>query len=425
VAHSFSGLHNVQEKQWVEKIQHMLASISRVCSPNRARNVFLCVYLAAHYWWDFYISEDNIAQPLLDIWEKSHIDLQDQELVRLLQQLSRNYPPEREFFRRESIAMRYRWKKVAEAATRLIENLRTDIPEPERNTAAYRYAQALLNVYLVGARTIYTKANQEPDDGEVINLLEESEEMLWENNDPVHAVWLVREICETHFRLGKQYLSLASIRSQTEHKIIFLAKSAEHFQLVQTNALRGIKLSVEEALSREDSLDLEVIANFFRVLADVTWEKDHNIDQPVFYQSVAVFLAFIWLGDEWDIYSYEFLNEQVERFLVWLETVNKLEPGMVSTALNLMNQFWQDQPLTAQLLDTYLEPGNWKSLKGSILPKGPSKLDVSGELTNAYEEERRVLIREIPQNFRHFQNKRIDPRIFDALESIRKQYENQ
>lgn len=378
VAHSYSDWHAVQEPEWLARIEHMLASISRVCNPHRARNVFTCVYLLTHYWWDFYLTGDNISQPLLDIWEKTHADTQDKEYVRWLRQIGDAYPPEREFWLREALQTRGNWLRVNKAATALKEALANDIPEPEQDTPAYRYALSILNVYLAEAKSTYPKMNQEPD-MESLALLEEAESMLWQNDDSFHAVWMIRETCETCLRLGKQCRSLAVYRSGQRGAL--LAQSTELFERVQGEAQRGIDSSVAIAQHQEDVLDLEIIANFYRVLADVSWEKDRDEAATAVYHALAIFTAYVWLGEEWDVYSLEFLGEQVERFLAWLELVAAAEPDTLPDVLALTGQFWNGRSPTPDTLAQLLLPGSLSQLPALLLPERPDNIETPGEPT--------------------------------------------
>ncbi|MBK8989669.1 MAG: hypothetical protein IPM39_27035 [Chloroflexi bacterium] len=381
VAHSYSGWHTVQEPEWLERMEHMLASISRVCNPHRARNVFACVYLLTHYWWDFYLTGDNISEPLLDIWEKTHADAEDREYVRWLRQIGDTYPPERKFWLRESVQMRGNWMRVGKAATALKEALASDIPELEQDTPAYRYALSILNVYLAEAGSTYPKMNQEPD-VDALALLEEAGSMLYQNGDSFHASWVIREVCETCLRLGKQYRSLATYRSGQRDTL--LARSKELFERVQGEAQRGIGDAVEIAQRQEDVLDLEIIANFYRVLADVSWEKDKDGAATAVYHALAIFTAYVWLGEEWDVYSLEFLGEQVERFLAWLELVSTIEPDNLPDILTLTGRFWNGRSPTPDTLSHLLASGNLLQVLALLLPERPDKVETPGEPAAAY-----------------------------------------
>lgn len=393
LAHSYTNWHIVEQPEWLERIKYMMASISRVCSPERARNVFVCLYLLAHFWWDSYLSGDNISSPLLDIWENTHRDARDQAYVRWLRQLGDSYPPEREFLQRESGVMRGKWRRVATAATALKEALDNDIPEAEQDSHAYRYAQAILNTYLTQARTVYF--NQEPDFA-ALDLLEEAEAMLWENDDSFHVAWMIKETCEACLQLGRQCRSLATRR--LSEKGALLAKSMELFERAWGEAQRGIGLSVEMAQDQDDVIDLEVTTNFYRILAEVYWEKDRDGRMAAVDYAIVIFTAYIWLGEEWDVYSLEFLDEQVERFLVWLEAVQALEPAVLPAILELTHQIWHGRSLGEDALGYLLLPGNLPQVQAVILPERPDEVGTPGEPTAAYIEMRYNLTQEIPKN---------------------------
>jgi hypothetical protein len=372
--HSYVGWHNVEDPHWQKRSEHIIASISRVCSPNLARNVFVCLAMLMHYWWGSYMLEDPSTEPLLDIWQRSHTNLRDQKLVKVLRTLFHRYPPERNYQAQKSSYSRSNWKAVRNACAEIKDILLADIPEEDRNSPSYRYAFAMLNIYEAQARTAALQAGQEPD-LEALTLIEEAEEFLWDNEDFYHAVWAIRELSEAYFRLAGQHLQLSSFR-QSE-KVQLEEKAAELFAHADQTAVRGIETSIAMAKQQNDELDLEVLTNLFRLQADIAWQVKKDVRLSGVYRCICIYSAYIWIQSEMDEFSTEFFAEQIERTIAWWQELKDISTDSLTKAIELMSLFWHKPSLPTT--NNLIENGQWENLCQMLLPVGLTRTELTEE----------------------------------------------
>ena len=68
----FHTLHSLEGEAMQYQMRRVVLSLRRTLTdPREARLAFCCMYFVAHYWWDAYLADDYLCQPLIALWPHS------------------------------------------------------------------------------------------------------------------------------------------------------------------------------------------------------------------------------------------------------------------------------------------------------------------------------------------------------------------
>lgn len=326
-----------------------LAAIRSVCGDAQARLVFACVYFLVHYWWDALMEDDYVADALLELWVATHGEQHDAELVTNLRELQQAYPVLQHY--RERPNKTAEWKTVA----RCLRRIRAILEIQDRAPAdpAAHYVRAVTNIYLSES----LQYGKEPQ--QALKLLAESEELFSSNRDAFHQNWATWEqashIVETLALPGGGSRLALDREAAIRYGLDKTAQTLEH--------------ALERA--RDDKPDCELLANSFRVEAELTWQADGSLESCATGYWAATFLGLIFVLLDQDLYSACFYNEQRNRVMDWVRTLQARSLDEAVTGANLLRKCWGRRPLSKAAWQEILELGEEGDFIDRLSPEVP------------------------------------------------------
>ncbi len=349
---SFNTLRDsIEGEKWQDEALCTIAVLANMQEKDQARLMFACMYFVTFDWWEAYLKDGSKSEYLLQAWEHHH---PGDSLGKVLRAFCKAYPQSSQWRdRHKNIDL---WEDAANSLGEVQDLLHVNIPVAELKTPVQKYLRAIANRYLA----------------EALNYLESPDK-------PLPQVWQQRflglfKASPKSRRLPAGTQQAGAWRSLFEEAIDLFAEGKEEEKddfnkqwamyafadaLQKEGDLKGARQQCEAALDSElgelrelekkqdltrDAFDLELLANLYRVMADVHYQSREYVDALTHY-SAAVFMAYVFLYTEnVDEYARAMYGEMVDRTTDCLKDLVPNRPSdrqAFVDACERAEQFWR------------------------------------------------------------------------------------
>lgn len=399
---TFEAMHRLEEPEQRAKLAHRLAALGGVCTPEYARLIFACVYLMVHYWWDQYLEAAPLARPLLEIWERTHPQPEDQRLLAALRQFQASYPPISDYRARTGPAAAAAWNRTAGAVREVRGLLDLQDPPGAAASSAAGYARGILNIYLAESLRYATGDPEHawPDNPHLDELYAEAVSLFRRNEDAFDTDWSLSEWADYHAEAGARCAASAG----------HAQGAGPHFSRARELCREGLQSVLHGATRREEpaALDAEVCARFYTTLGQAIAALSGQPEAEVAYRCAATLAAAAFVLMEEDVYSVTFYREQRERTLDALSALADTRPESLADACAALRKWWGRPALSARTVEEVFARGAARRapLAELLLPpearveEGSSGADT--ELTPDSRAELQALVRVMPRRLARF-----------------------
>ncbi len=345
----YERMYSYEEPEWQTVKSAWLYHLAHISHRINANLAFAKVYFDAFWWWGWY-RPFPFCERILDEWRETQTTAEDREWLRLLRKFHDSYPTGYEKRGKGN------WQAVEEALLEVRKRggLDSEISQLDRER---RHVRAITDTFLAESRR-YREVNDPKADEyyeEALNLFREARTPDEDWNVP----WAL-------FHLGDLYLE----RAQGEKA---LQMCQESLKLAKVATIKRCKW------------DNEVIANNYRVQADVFWLQGH-LYRAFRNYARSVFYAYVFQGcpHHPDFYTLDFYREMVNRTLERLQALwrtGKKEEALQSCEYlrDFWNFYWNliGQAPDTPGIETLLAENRREDLAASLFPPPPAEEDIA------------------------------------------------
>ncbi len=342
------GSYRYESPDWQEAMCEWLYQLAQTSDRSKAGLAFANTFFDAFWWWGFYV-KFPFCEELLTQWEQTQTTPDDQDWLRLLRQFQGVFPPYHENKGKGD------WKSVAESLLALRQFAKIDGDLVDLADPGERHLRAITDIFLAEA-----VRRSELHDPRAETLLQESMSLLTEGgkDEAWNKPWIL-------FHLARLYLD----RGQLD--------------LARENSEQSLRLAQDAGLA-DTERDCEIIANAYRVLADICWQKG-DLDAAFPHYARAVFYAFSFQAipkSPPDFYTVAFYGEMTDRTLARLRTLwqegRQAEAQKYAAALHdlwLPNLAGTAPPAETLPLTTLMAGNNENELTAYLFPPSPAQAE--------------------------------------------------
>lgn len=339
--------YRYENPAWQNMISEWLYHQSYITERLEAHLSFALTYFEAFWWWGYYLKFPFCERLILD-WERTQIAASDREWVALINKFHEAYPTGYDKRGKGD------WLQVEMALQRIRYLGKFGIGADFTRDNKRLRLRAITDLFLAHARR-YSKV----EDSKADVYYEDAFNIFVEIDDSWNMIWVVYELADLYMERKQKNTAL-----DLSQEALFLAlNSGEN--------------------------DYEVIANIYRVRADIYWGAG-DFQQAFKYYSLAIFYAYVFQARPFqaDFYTQAFYKEMLERSTarlhsLWLD-------GNKESALNFCRQlhdFWKpywerfgqdaykDDFSCEQLFDAQKQ----NDLIAYLAPAGPAAEDVAAK----------------------------------------------
>ena len=306
-----------------------------------ARVQFARAYFDAFWWWGCYVAFPFCEQLLLE-WECARLAAADQEWGRLLRKFHAAYPLGYEK------RGKGQWDHVEQALLRLRQLGGLDEPLKQLTDETSRHLRAVTDLFLAESCR-YRQLDDTDTDAYYDEAL-----AIFQETDDWNVSWTLFHLADLALERGQR--DVAEARSR-------------------------------EALGAADRNDFEVIANAWRVLADVAW---HEEQYPFAWRRylLAIFFSYRFHcpptpqgeASQPDFYTQAFYQEMVDRAVHRVrELWGRGTQEEAKAGLTVLREPWSAALETASDVDGVLKGTDDNALQATLAPSGPSNDELASE----------------------------------------------
>lgn len=366
-ASSYERMYSYELPEWQRIKSAWLYHLTHT-SVSDTNLAFARLYFDAFWWWGCYC-EFPFCEKL--VTERHHRQTVTPDWRQHINQFHRAYPTGYDKRGKGD------WTAVAKAlhALRKLSNMDGDWRSLDKQR---QHLRAITNIFLAES---YRYRNV--TDPRAAQIYQETLDMLLMVGADEDDAWLIPWL---HWHLSDLYLEQG------------LASEA----LAQVR--QGLDLAV--AVTGDDwcDQDSEIIANLYRVEADVHWQCDHvNLACRRYADALLYAYGFQACPKPPDFYTVLFYREMVERILDRLQALWLARPQETLTACVFFRDYWQlywqQAGDTAVMDEEYfwalLQEENWTSLVSALFPPQPTKPDIDASEHSTYYQQALTIFKQI------------------------------
>jgi hypothetical protein len=371
-----SDLQSVEDEEWREQMGRRLATISRVCTPQQARTLLVCVFLLAHYWWDSARANPDFGLPLLAAWDAWHDGTEDRSLSHVLRVMHDNYPSVRLHSHRAGPTYREQWRTVLAATEYLCDQLSLNLQHETPQNAETRFARAMLDIYRAEALRFISQIDGDDivADSDLWDLYRDAEKQFSPDKDRYWLGWLYYEWAAGLVDASVP-IKLETREYTSEHHGVRLTYLEDARKLCD-RAFGLMNLTPHRESCEE--WDLDMIAATYGVLADADWNDPNGQDNSWGGYVSSICMSYALVGIDGDQYSADLFAEFVERTTERIRQAADTNKPHALDVANFFHFLWRsDSPLTTTEIETSSElqdlvyTGQWSLLAQLIFPPPP------------------------------------------------------
>jgi hypothetical protein len=355
---AYMRMYDYENPEWQRLKTNWLYHLSFV-NPEEANRRFAIIFMDAFWWWGCY-RDFPFCNQLLNVWEEHRSGKKDRETLSLLRRFQQVYPLGYEkqgkgdwgLVEKELLDLRkvFRLDGVLPelGATRATELDDQEPIDSVEDISARKHFRAITNIFLAESRRYRNKWDLKADEyyEEALNIF--CEGASEDDDDAWNVPWVL-------WHQGDLYLE----RGQGE------------------DALRKVSQSRELALKASDdpsNWDNEVIANDYRVEADVYWQRSQR-DLAWSHYAMALLFAYEFQANPKpaDFYTIDFYGEMTTRILVrlkelWVRGEKEAALQGCDNLYSFWMPYWKDLNLEidAEAVRAGWESGYWDELEPYI-----------------------------------------------------------
>jgi len=329
--------YRYEDPEWQAIMAEWLYHLAHTRDRTTARLTLARVYFDAFWWWGCYLGFPFCERLLIE-WGQTQTLPEDQEWLRLLRKFHDSYPTGYEKRGKGD------WLQVEMALHRVRQlggfgrNI-SELADDDRS-----HLRAITDLFLAEARR-YRRVDDEKAD----QYYQEAYNLFVQADDRWNMSWTLFHLADLHMERGQ---------------------SDKALELCQRS------LSLARA---PDIQDYEVIANDYRVRADVSWQQSdlcsafQNYARAIFYS-----YAFQGLPPPPDFYTWAFYREMMDRTLARLRSLwESCQKAEAINACTYLHDFWTPywelvgRPSVVPTIETLLAESRLEDLRAYLFPSEP------------------------------------------------------
>ncbi len=341
---AYREFYRLENFLWRHLVLEWLYHLSCLKDRHMARLQFARVYFDAFYWWGWYV-DFPFCRHLIQDWKLTQVkDETDRDWVKYIQQFEDSYPKGYQRIRNDA-----GWDRVGEA----LEHVRQIGGFDEGMNLVTMQKESVILRGITGIFIAHMFLERTPADFKKAYYYYEEALKIFKGRDnysKFYRYWILFELSELFLKEGK------------------LLKAKEY-------AVESLRLVVSSSGANENR-DHEVVANVFRVFADIQFERKKYKGALRDY-ILAVFSSYVFQGHpkNWDFYTQAFYDEMCD----WMiKRIVSLPVTQAEIWVREMRAFWMPFEERLHLPPGSLDTDNLRDkqyLKKFIFPPNPRDLE--------------------------------------------------